>query len=132
MARRKTVLGRGELEMLRVVERRQPVTAGDLAREVAQTTGQARTTVSTVLERLRRKGYLARKKSQGRYHYSTRLASRELLADLVGDFVEGTLGGSVSPFFAYLTDQAQLDEAQLRELKQLARQLKVKPEERAP
>ena len=43
-----------------------PISVGEVAEHFANTTGQARTTVLTTMERLRRKGHLSRKRRQGR------------------------------------------------------------------
>lgn len=116
-------LGKVELELLQRVAERQPVTVRALADELSEGSGQARTTVLTMLERLRRKGFLSRRKIKGVNHYSTRVSVAELLQRLVGDFVQRMLGGSVSPFVSYLQDQREVDAAELEQLKQLVRQL---------
>lgn len=127
MPRRHAKLGRAELEILRIVTDRAPVTVGEVAEHVAETTGQARTTVLTVMERLRSKGYLSRRKVRGKYHYSPRIDKTELLRGLVQDFVEGALGGSVSPFLAYLSENARLSDAEIANLKRLVRELEDRP-----
>ena len=67
--------------------------------------GLARTTVLTMLERLREKGHLSREKtSDGNWAYLPVLPKAELLSGLVQSFIERTLGGSVSPFVSYLTE----------------------------
>src|SRR5205085_786174 len=91
-------LGRAELQIWQHIADHHPATVGEVARHFAETTGLARTTVSTVMERLRRKGYLTRKRSQGVYQYSPKVPKASLLRDLVRDFVEGALGGSLAPF----------------------------------
>jgi predicted transcriptional regulator len=90
---------------------------------VAQTTGQARTTVLTIMERLRRKGYVARKRVKGVYRYSPKVAKDDLLRKLVGDFVDTTLGGSVSPFVAYLSEGGPVSEDDLSTLKRLVHEM---------
>ena len=59
-----------------------------------------------------------RKKSGGIFQYQPRVGKADLLRSLVGDFVEKTLGGSLSPFVAYLSRDAKLSEQELDELKQ--------------
>lgn len=124
-------LGQAELEILQIVQDEQPITVGRLAQRVADDTGKARTTVATMVQRLLEKGYLARKKSGGKFQYTARVGKTELLSGLVKSFVETTLGGSVSPFVAYLTQQPNLTPKQIEHLKQLVHQLepqtKTKP-----
>jgi len=117
-------LGEQELELLRFVARHAPVTGGEAWETFGAERELARTTVLTVLERLRKKGYLTRKRVGGVFHYSPRLAQDELLQGLVRRFVEGPLGGSISPVVAYLTRSHRLSEAEVAELEQLVDELK--------
>jgi len=122
-------VGRAELEVLRYIADHQPVTVREVADHVASTKGHARTTVLTVMERLREKGYLTRKKVEGIYHYLPRVPKAELLHSLVDDFVETTLEGSLSPFMAYLSQTAKLSDDELRDLKRLVRELETQKRE---
>ena len=78
----------------------------------------ARTTVTTMLERLRAKGYLSRAKLSGAYAYAPQQQHETQLRGVVGRFVEKTLGGSLDPFVAYLgeADLSNAQKAQLRDL----------------
>jgi predicted transcriptional regulator len=117
-------LGQAELEILQIVQDHQPVTVGEVARQVADDTGKARTTVATMVGRLLEKGFLTRKKMEGKFHYSARLSRTELHRGLVQRFVENTLQGSLSPFVAYLVEKPNLEPAEIRRLERLVRQLK--------
>lgn len=112
-----------ELELLQAVGRLQPVTVRGVVDHVAEKTGQARTTVLTTLERLRKKGYLSRRKIDGVNHYSTNTPVSELLRTLVGDFVAQVLGGSISPFAAYLAESGEVSPDEVEELKSLVSDL---------
>ena len=70
MADPKAAFGSTEIEILRFIGDHHPISVGEVAEYVANTTGQARTTVLTTMERLRRKGHLSRKRSKGVYRYS--------------------------------------------------------------
>lgn len=119
-------LGKVELELLQTVARLQPVSVRTLVDHLADDSGLARTTVLTMLERLRRKGFLSRTKIQGVNHYSPRVSIADLLRRLVGDFVQQTLGGSVLPFVAYLQDTREIDPAELDKLKSMVQKLKTR------
>jgi predicted transcriptional regulator len=121
MADPKAALGSTEIEILRHIGDHHPISVGKVAAHVAQTTGQARTTVLTIMERLRRKGYLTRKVVEGVYRYSPRVPKHELLRRLVSDFVDKTLGGSVSPFVAFLSENGPISEDDLDALKRVVR-----------
>jgi len=116
-------VGRAEMEILRYVADRHPVTVRDVAEHLAETKGHVRTTALNIMERLRQKGYLKRKRIEGVFHYSPRESKSALLQGLVRDFVNRTLGGSVSPFVAYLAQEARLTDAELDELKRLVNEL---------
>ena len=120
---RPRTIGRAELEILNYIHDHHPVTVRQVADHVSSTKGHTRTTVLNVMARLSRKGYLSRRQSGGVYQYSPRVAKADLLRRLVGDFVDKALGGSLSPFVAYLSRDAKLSEDDLRELRQLVREL---------
>ena len=61
-------------------------------------------------------------------HYRPTIAKAELLRRLVGDFVEDVLGGSVSPFVAYLMQSSHLSPDEVRRLQQLLRGLESRQE----
>src|SRR5438128_54326 len=96
-------VGEQELEVLQFVTDHAPIAGREVAERFAEERGLARTTVLTVIERLRKKGFLSRRRREGVYHYSPRVSKVELLQGLVGEFVQRTLGGSVSPVVAYLS-----------------------------
>lgn len=116
-------LGSTEIEILRYIGEHHPITVGEMAEHVAQTTGQARTTVLTIMERLRRKRYLTRKRVQGVYRYCPKIANDALLRGLVANFVDTTLGGSVSPFVAYLSEGGSVSDGDLNTLKRLVSEM---------
>ena len=121
-------LGHLELDVLQYVGDHHPITAREVARHFGETSGQARTTLLTVMERLREKGYLTRRKVNGVQHYRPTIAKAELLRRLVGDFVEDVLGGSVSPFVAYLMQSSRLSPDEVRRLEQLLARLESRQE----
>ena len=123
MADPKAALGSTEIEVLRYLGDHPAMSVGEVADHFAQTSGQARTTILTIMERLRKKGYLARKLVNGVYRYSAKLPQQDLLRGLVKGFVDTTLAGSVSPFVAYLSEGGPVSEEDLEQLKQLVRNL---------
>ena len=123
MAPHRETIGREEMQILRYVADHHPVSVREVADHVAITSGKARTTVLTVMERLREKGYLVRRKKDGLYRYSPKRSQTEVLKSLVADFVREALGGSVSPFVAYLAEDANLDDEQLKDLGRLVADL---------
>lgn len=124
-----TQLGEQELEVLRYVNDRGPVSVREAFAEWAAPRGKARTTVLTMMERLREKGFLTRERSADgtTFVYAPVVAKADLMRGLVQDFVEKTLGGSLSPFVAYLADAPNLSDKEMDELKRLVAELETKP-----
>jgi Predicted transcriptional regulator len=118
----KPQLGEQELELLRFVTDRAPITVREAAEEFGKPRGLARTTILTVMERLREKRFLTRSKSEdarGAFLYAPAVSKSDLMRGLVQDFVQKTLGGSISPFVAYLADAGNLSESEVAELRRL-------------
>lgn len=116
-------LGKQELELLRYVTDHAPISVRDVAVQYGEPRALARTTILTVMERLRKKNYLTRGKDGGSFQYSPAQSKPLLLQTLVGDFVQKTLGGSLSPFVAYLADAPEVSDDELAELRRLVEQM---------
>jgi predicted transcriptional regulator len=129
-ARSQPNIGRAEMEILRYISDHHPVSVREVADHVSAAKGQVRTTALNVMERLREKGYLKRRKTNGIFQYFPSVPRAELLRSLVREFVNRTLGGSLSPFVAYLTEEGKLSAGELAELRTLVRELdREKPKE---
>jgi len=116
-------LGDQELQVLQFVTDNAPITVREAVERFGEPRGLARTTILTVMERLRKKNYLTRRPQDGAFVYSPALAKTELMQNLVENFVEKTLGGSLTPFVAYLADAKGLSEAQIAELRKLVAEM---------
>ena len=120
-------IGDQELRLLRHIARAGPCTVGEAADAFGAQHGLARSTVLTVMERLRGKGYLTRKKDDGVYRYASVAEDAELVRGVVGSFVEKALGGSVSPFVSYLAEEAEdISDEELRTLQGLVARLEAR------
>lgn len=116
-------LGELELELLTFIMDHTPITVGEAAAQFGEPRGLARTTVLTVMERLRKKGCLKRGDRHGVFEYSPCLRKRDLLRSLTRSFAEKVLGGSVDPLVAYLAQDAEVSDEQLAELQRLVKTL---------
>jgi len=110
-------IGELELQVWRFVSDRGGATVAEVAHEFAQRRGSARTTILTVMGRLRSKKLLMRRRSGGSFRYFSKHSKSHLLKSLVARFADQVLGGSLDPFIAYLVRDARLTDAQLRELR---------------
>ena len=118
-----STIGEQELALLRHIADRGAVTVGEAADEFGVGRRLARSTVLTMMERLRRKGYLSRRATQGVFRYRACASSAELLKGAVQRFVERSLDGSVSPFLAYLSEAAELSEQERQDLERIVARL---------
>lgn len=122
-------IGDQELALLRYVAGRDGATVGEVAEGFGVPRRLARSTVLTVMERLRQKGHLTRRLVQGVYRYYPRESTGEVLRDVVRGFVQQTLQGSVAPFVAYLSEEAEVSDAELAELEDLVSRLHARKKE---
>ena len=109
-----TTIGEQELALLRHIADSGGTSVAEAVEAFGSSRGLARSTVLTMMERLRRKGYLGRRAAGGVYRYRARISSADLLKRAVGRFVERNLGGSLSPFVAYLAESSDVSDADLR------------------
>ena len=112
-------LGDQELELLRYVTDHAPITVGEVAASFGESRGLARTTILTVMERLRKKGYLNRTKDGAVFRYQPQAAPGDVMREVVRDFVETRLAGSLSPFVAYLAEAQDLTEDEIAALRKI-------------
>ena len=125
----KPTIGDQELALLHYLSEHQSASVGEVATGFGQPRGLARSTVLTMMERLRGKAYLKRRQVRGMYRYSTATAPKEAMRSAVGSFVEKTLSGSVSPFVAWMSEHAEVSDSELSELEALVTRLQSKRKE---
>ncbi|MDX2000544.1 MAG: BlaI/MecI/CopY family transcriptional regulator [Thermoanaerobaculia bacterium] len=120
-------LGDQELALMQWLADRGGATVGEAAEEYGAPRGLARSTVLTMMERLRGKGHLERRPVDGVFRYESAASSSELLQGVVASFVEKTLGGSLSPFVTYLSEApVEVSASELAELEALVARLQAR------
>jgi predicted transcriptional regulator len=112
-----------ELDCLLHLAQHGPLTATGLWEGFGAPRGLARTTVLTVLERLRSKGHVGRRLPGGVYRYRALEGHVETMRRSVGQFVDRALGGSISPFAAYLSERTNVSDEELAELNRAVKAL---------
>lgn len=116
-------IGDQELALLRFVSAQSRASVAQAAAGFGQPRGLARSTVLTMMERLRKKGHLSRRHIDGVYQYTPRMAPGVAVRHVVQTFVDRTLGGSITPFVAYLAERESLSDDELAELETLLERL---------
>jgi len=119
----KPTIGDQELALLHYLSEHGSASVGEVAVGYGEPRGLARSTVLTMMERLRGKRFLKRRQQQGVYRYSAATGPAEAMRHAVGSFVEKTLSGSVSPFVAWMSESAEVSDSELSELEALVAQL---------
>jgi predicted transcriptional regulator len=122
-------IGDQELALLRFVAERGTATVAQAVEGFGAARGLARSTVLTMMERLRAKGHLERHQADRVFHYSSPASAGEVLRGAVHSFVEKTLEGSVSPFVSYLVESAEVSDAELADLERLVAKLQSQRQE---
>ncbi len=120
-------IGEQEMALVRYLAEAGEASVGEVNETYGAERGLARSTVLTMMERLRRKKFLTRHSVRGVYRYRACVTSRELLTNAVRRFVERNLDGSVAPFVADLSESGKLSEAELAELQELVTRLQSRP-----
>ena len=116
-------IGDQEMALLRFISDTGRVTVAQAVEGFGQPRGLARSTVLTMMERLRKKGHLGRRRVDGVFHYAPRTAPGAALQQAVSTFVDRTLGGSITPFVAYVAERESLSDDEIGELESLLEKL---------
>src|SRR3989338_4053240 len=116
-------LGEQEMDILKYIGAHSPISVREVAHFFELEKNLARTTVLTVMERLRKKGFLSRSQIDGVFKYSSKIKTGDLLTSKISDFVEKTLGGSIDPLFNYFISSSKLTSDEITKLKELASKL---------
>ena len=112
-------VGAQELAALQYIADNGPLTVREMTDQYGAIHGLARTTLLTTMENLRKKGYLVRSEGPHGFVYSNVAPKEQMLEGLVKEFVQGSLGGSLSPFVAYITNAKGLSKEEIEALKQI-------------
>jgi predicted transcriptional regulator len=126
-------LGALEIAVLDALWRAGGRDAKSVHREVGVRRGISLNTVQSTLERLFRKGLLAREKVSHAFLYTPALERRELMVRLIGDLVETLSAGRSEPMLAAFVDlAARVDEDNLARLEHLLAERRAQGAEDAP
>jgi predicted transcriptional regulator len=123
-------LGEQENEILRYVSVAGSATVREVADHFEKEKGLARTTILTVMERLRTKGFLSRSKVDGIFKYSEKIEVATVMKSKVSEFIERTLGGSLSPLINHFAGSKGLSEEEIEQLRKIVSDFDKKKEKK--
>jgi BlaI family penicillinase repressor len=118
----KRVLTDQELELMKIVWRREEATVRDVYEELLEHRKVAYTTVMTVMKTLETKGYLKTAQRDRAYVYTPTQPKEQVIKRMVGDFLDRVFNGAAQPLVTHLVKDRKLSEADLREITRLMRE----------
>jgi len=120
MAKEKQQLTEAEWDVMQVLWREQPCTAGTIQTSLSDSRGWAYSTVKTTLDRMVDKGLLTVKRDGKRQLFSAvRSPSATRLSELRGFLRRAFDGASLSPALQLLIEEEELSTKEIAELKAL-------------
>jgi len=119
MRPRATTLTPQELELMKIIWRRESATVRDVYEELLEHRKIAYTTVMTALKTLEQKGYLRTVQHDRAYVYQPTKPKNQVIKGMVREFVNRVFNGSAEPLVVHLIEDNQLSEADLREISRM-------------
>ena len=113
-----------ELKLMRILWKKAPLGAAEIAREVEPSTQWSVKTVKTLLSRLVEKGALAHEQEGRRYLYRPTISQKSYSTDAAMSFIDKLFGGRAAPMVAHLADGDGLSKDDIEELEALVEELK--------
>jgi len=108
-----------ELEVMKVLWGEEGLSAREVHQRLADRTGWAYSTTRTTVERMVRKGLVAKNDFHGLHIYTASVSRVAGLARMVRDFAQQVLETSHVPVVSLFADSGALDEHEVEELRKL-------------
>ncbi len=110
-----------ELEIMKVVWELQTATVRDVYEVLLGRRKIAYTTVMTMMNILEQKKYLKKTQSDRAYLYRPARPQRQVIGDMVREFVNRVFNGSAEPLLVHLVEEHNLTREDLEEIARLRR-----------
>jgi BlaI family transcriptional regulator, penicillinase repressor len=115
----KPVLTDQELEIMKIIWTRGTVTVRDVYEELLTRRKIAYTTVMTMMGILEQKGHLKKSADERAYVYTPAQPQREVVGNMVHDFLKRVFNGSAKPLLVHLVEDKKLSSEELDEIRKL-------------
>lgn len=112
-----------ELELMKIIWQKGPVTVRDVFETLLEQRKIAYTTVMTMMRVLERKGYVKAKREGRAFVYWPARPERQVLRSMVREFVDRVFNGSAKPLLVHLMEDRRLSPKELEELERLIREV---------
>ncbi len=113
-----------EHEIMEVLWKCSPLTAIEVADQVADQKGWSLQTVKTLLSRLAAKTVVGTQRDGRRFLYTPLVERDSYLAGVSRKFVDRLFGGKVTPLVAHLAEADELTAEDISEIEELLKELK--------
>src|SRR5215471_2913153 len=121
MKPKKPVLTDQELEIMKIVWRKGSATVRDVYEELLTQRKIAYTTVMTMMGILEQKGHLKKSADERAYLYTPAQPQREVVGNMVHDFVKRVFNGSAKPLLVHLVENQKMSKEELDEIGKLVK-----------
>ena len=108
-----------ELEIMRILWSKSPLTAPEIVTLVKQTTSWERTTITTMLSRLVKKEAVAQEGEPRSYTFRPLIAERDYAAIECGTLLDKFFGGAPGNLLEYFIKNEKLSDEDIAQLKSL-------------
>ncbi len=115
----KPVLTDQELEIMKIIWTRGTATVRDVYEEMLTRRKIAYTTVMTMMGILEQKGHLKKSADERAYVYTPAQPQREVVGNMVHDFLKRVFNGSAKPLLVQLVEDKKLSTEELDEISKL-------------
>ena len=119
MKSEKPVLTDQELEIMKIIWTRGTATVRDVYEELLKRRKIAYTTVMTMMGILEQKGHLKKSADERAYVYTPAQPQREVVGNMVQDFLKRVFNGSAKPLLVHLVEDKKLSTEELDEISKL-------------
>jgi BlaI family transcriptional regulator, penicillinase repressor len=121
MRSRSSTLTGQELEIMKIVWERESATVRDVYETLLKRRKVAYTTVMTMMKILEQKKYLKKTQADRAFVYRAAQPKRQVIGDMVRDFVNRVFNGSAEPLLVHLVEEHDLSREDLEEIARLRR-----------
>jgi BlaI family penicillinase repressor len=120
MAVPKSVITEAELEILKVLWRRQPLPSREIAAQLYEEVNRTSMgTVQKLITRLEEKGMVQRDRSTSVHQFTATVTREEVAGMQLEDFASKLSGGSLSPFVVHLVQAKRLSKKEKEQIRRL-------------
>jgi len=112
-------LSRAEFEVMDILWRKGCATVKEVQSSLGRKRRLAYTTVATLLNRLREKGYVEARERNFAYEFRPLVQREQVVRRKLDDLVQRVLGGDVAPLAAYIAESRNLTPEQIAVLEQM-------------